>query len=400
MKFRFLIPAFLLLCALPCGAQDLEVGDFDVQKAVSDLWNEGYMNVRAVEDSSSIVISLENDLYKLQASGFAHAVEVLERQGFPEGKKVDVIGLYQGIPQVTMQYQGGTDGWTATSRVKSWSKIKDERPVNSTFGKVDIVVYPQISIMNLVINQVYQSLWQISPAVEVSLWKGAKFSYQVKIPLFNDGYGTTENVIHPGMITLSQRFRDPWGWNITGRVVGGVFNNSRCGIALDMKYVFPNERFSVDAQFGMLGVYYWKDWVLHFDTTYRPRWSVAGNFYWPQAKTQFTLRAQQFLYGEIGAKFEMVRHFRYCSIGFYAEKAPYAHTNGGFRFQIAMPPYRHPRQGRLPRLTTSGQMGLVYNANNERYYYKEYRMEASDNIMEANGFNPLYIQSEIKSLNR
>lgn len=393
MNFRLFISSVACLCAVPCVAQE-----FDTQKAVSDLWNGGYMNVRCVEDSSSVVVTLENDVYKLQASGFANALQLLEQQPFPEGKKVDVIGTYQGVPQVTMQYDPELGRWTATSRVGSWDKVKKVRATNSTFGKVDLVFYPQISLMNLIITQVYQSLWQISPALEVSLWKGAKFSYQVKIPLYNDGYGESENYIHPGLVTLSQRFRDPWNWGVFGRVTVGAFNSSRCGVALDLKYYFPNERFSVDGQFSMLALCYWKDFVLHFDRTFHPYWSVGANFYWPQQKTQFTLRAQKFVLGDIGAKFEMIRHFRYCSIGFYAERAYGAHTNGGFRFQIALPPYRHPRQGRLPRITTSGQMGLVYNANNEQYYYREYRVEASDNIMEANGFNPFYVQSELQAL--
>ena len=44
-------------------------------------------------------------------------------------------------------------------------------------------------------------------------------------------------------------------------------------------------------------------------------------------------------------------------------------------------------------------MGVTYNANNEQYFYKEYKTEASDNIMEHNGFNPLYIKREIVKLN-
>jgi len=358
------------------------------------------MNVRCVEDSTSVVITLENDYWKLPASGFANALQLIEHQAFPAGKKVDVIGMYYGVPQVTMQYQPEIDKWTATSRIKSWNKVKGVRPTNSSFGRVDLVFYPQVSLMNLIITQVYQSLWQISPALELSLWRGAKFSYQIKIPLFNDGYGSSENVIHPGLITFSQRFRDPWNLNIYGRLSVGVFNSSRCGAALDLKYYFPNERFSVDGQIALLGLYYWNNWVLHFDKTYHPRWYVSANYYWPQQKTQFTLRAQQFVLGEIGAKFEVIRHFRYCSVGFYAEKADGAKANGGFRFQIALPPYRHPRRGHLPRITTSGQMGLVYNANNEQVYYREFKVEASDNIMEANYFNPFYIQSEIQALKK
>ena len=40
-------------------------------------------------------------------------------------------------------------------------------------------------------------------------------------------------------------------------------------------------------------------------------------------------------------------------------------------------------------------MGMSYNANNEQYYYKEFRSEASDNIMSKNYYNPYYIESAL-----
>lgn len=371
---------------------------FDTDRTVSDLWDEGFVNLRAVEDTSAIVISLENDRYKLQASGFAKALEVIEKQGLPMDKPTEVIATQFGVPQVTMRYDPELRKWTTTTRVDNWDKVRKVKPANSSFGKIDLVIYPQVSLMNLIITQVYQSLWQLSPSLEVSLWPGAKLAYQIKIPLFNDGYGNNESLVHPGIITFSQRFRDPWHWNVTGRLSLGLFNGSRFGTALDLKYVFPNERFWVDTELALLCPFYFTGFVMHYDLDPDFRWFVSANYYWPLAKTQFTLRGQRFLLGDYGVKFEMIRHFRYCSIGFYAEKAKYGHTNGGFRFQVALPPYRMKRTGKWPRITTSGQMGLVYNANNEQYYYREWKVEASDNIMESNSFNPYYIDSEIKAL--
>ena len=124
-------------------------------------------------------------------------------------------------------------------------------------------------------------------------------------------------------------------------------------------------------------------------------WSLGGNFYWPRFNTLFTLKAEQYLLKEKGGRFEMIRHFRYCSIGFYAMKAEHAKANGGFRFQVALPPYKYKRRGHIPRVNTSTNMGIAYNAGNERYYYKDYKAEASDNIMERNSFNPYFIKSEL-----
>ena len=46
-------------------------------------------------------------------------------------------------------------------------------------------------------------------------------------------------------------------------------------------------------------------------------------------------------------------------------------------------------------MTTSGQMGIGYNANNEQQYYREFRTESSDNIMSKNYYNPYYLNSQL-----
>jgi hypothetical protein len=103
--------------------------------------------------------------------------------------------------------------------------------------------------------------------------------------------------------------------------------------------------------------------------------------------------------GEKGVKFEMIRHFRYASVGFYAQKAKEANSNGGFRIQVLLPPYKYKRfkNKYIPRLNTSYNMGIVYNAGNERYYYRQYRSAADENIMNCNRFNPYFIKSEISN---
>ena len=98
---------------------------------------------------------------------------------------------------------------------------------------------------------------------------------------------------------------------------------------------------------------------------------------------------------EKGVRFEMIRHFRYASIGFYAVKAEHANSNGGFKFIVALPPYKYKRHKYIPRVSTSLGTGITYNAGNEKYYYKMPYSNASDNIMQQNSFNPYFIKSEL-----
>lgn len=93
----------------------------------------------------------------------------------------------------------------------------------------------------------------------------------------------------------------------------------------------------------------------------------------------------------------MVRHFKYASVGFYAMKAKEVNSNGGFLFQVALPPYKQKRHKYIPRVSSSMNMGIMYNAGNERVYYRQYRVETSDKLMEENGFNPKYIENKLSN---
>lgn len=399
MKIAVLSLLLLSAFAMRAWGGSMPVGAYDgvLASIVGSLEQRGFSNIRASESPERVVLALECDSYKIPSEGFAVACALVRDILGDDGRVIKIIGLNIGVPEVTMTYDPGRGAWSTTRRLDdSWDEVRSQPKVASSVGKTDILIYPQVSLKNLIINQVYQSLWQLSPALEVSLWPGMKFTYQLKLPIYNDGYGQLEDKIHPGMISLSQRFRDPWHLNINGKLTLGYFSNNRYGAALEMEYWFPDERFWVDTQLAYLGNSYWDGFIFRYDRNMYFRWNVAFNCYIPMIDTQFILRAQRFLLGDIGLKYEMIRHFNRCSVGLYAEKSLHADMNVGFRFQISLPPYRHARNGYRPRVSLSRQMGMSYNANNEQYYYKEFRTEASDNIMSRNYFNPCYINSYLQ----
>lgn len=417
---KTLLICMLLLAPLALAAQALSPAD----SAALRLVEAGFANVRAVQTPEYTVFTVENDAYKIPAEGFARAVQIIEGAGLDASLPVKIIGTDHKVPEVTITYNPEIGVWRTTKRLDaSWDAVKGQPLLNNSFGKSNITVYPQVSLKNFIITQVYQSLWSLCPTLEVPLWPGAQFSFQVKVPIVNDGYGDMEAYPHPGFITLSQRFRDPWHLNVLGKATVGVFNSNYVGAAMELAYWFPNERFWVDAKLGVIDLIRFgpstqfdhgkrvqgplPEWLVGFwmhpnanpDWTFC--WNLAFNYYCPALQTQFLLRAERYVRRDYGLKFEMIRHFRRCSIGFYAMKGPdpAQHTNGGFRFQISLPPFRQARRGYLPRITTSGQMGMAYNANNELYYYKEFRTEASDNIASKNFFNPYYIEAAVNREN-
>ena len=375
------------------------------EKVTEELIRLGFENVRWVENETERIYTIENSAYKIQEIGISKAIEIIQKEGLPEGKECKVIITRLDIPEMALTYKPQSENtldhsrWDASYELeKSWKEVKKEQKKNSSRYKVDILVYPQLSYQNMDITKIYQVMFTLNPAIEVSFWPGMKFTGQIILPLYVDtegyaAYSTLHKKVRPGFITLSQRFRLPY--NIKGRAVAGIFNNDQYGIDLELFRPFKDERFSLEARVGYTGWGYWNGFKLHYNGQYQWTWSAGGNFYWPRYDVQFSLKAEQYLLGERGVKFEMIRHFRYASVGFYAMKAEHAKSNGGFRFQVALPPYKQKRHKYIPRFSTSKNMGIIYNAGNERIYYKQYRAESSDNIMENNRYNPIYIENNL-----
>jgi hypothetical protein len=401
-RFWFYAIATILSFGIPetMKGQDILIGN----ETIEELIGMGFENVRCAENENERIYTIENNVYKAQGVGIAKAIEIIQRQGLPSGKRCKVIVTHLEVPEMSLTYHpsnsndsfstNGNIGWETSYDVDGWKEVRKEKAKNSSRYKVDILVYPQLSYKNLIITQIYQALFTLNPAVEVSFWPGMKFTGQLIVPIYNDGYSIYQDKVHPGFITLSQRFRLPY--NIKGKATIGYFNADRYG--MDLMFFRPfkaDERFSLEGRLGYVGIGYWDGFKLHYDTDMSLTWTIGANFYWPRYNTQFSLKGEQYLMKDRGVKFEMIRHFRYASIGFYAMKGKDANSNGGFRFQVLLPPYKQKRHKLLPRISTSYNMGIAYNAGNEQYYYRQYRSEANENIMNNNGFNPYFIKTEI-----
>ena len=403
-RIGFYTIAIILAFGFPQNTRGQEVGIGN--ETVEELIDMGFENVRCTETDNERIYTIENNVYKAQGVGIAKAIKVIQQQGLPEGKRCKVIATHLDIPELSLIYQPSncTDSLSANSNtfwktsydVDGWQKIKKEKAKNSSRFKVDILIYPQLSYKNLIITQIYQVLFTLNPAIELSLWQGMKLTGQLIVPVYNDGYSIYQNKVHPGFLTLSQHFRLPY--NIKGKATVGYFNADRYGADLMLFRPFKaDERFSLEGRIGIVGIGYWDGFKLHYDTDMSWAWTIGANFYWPRYNTQFSLKGEQYLMKDRGVKFEMIRHFRYASIGFYAMKGKDANSNGGFRFQVLLPPYKQKRHKMTPRVSTSYNMGIAYNAGNEQYYYRQYRSEANENIMNNNSFNPYFIKTEINN---
>ena len=391
----------VLVCPLKVWSQS---GDI----AVEELIKMGFENVSCTDTDDERVYIMQNTAYRLQGVGMSKAVDVIQSVGMPDGRNCRIVVLDNNVPQYSLFYEwqdNDKDGKADVSRADweasyelgdSWKVASKTKKKNRSLYKTDIVIYPKVNFRNYVINKIYTFQININPTVEVSLWPGNKLIGQVVFPVLNeygDVYGQSQ--IRQGYVTISQDYR----WNnlfLTGTF--GTFNNMRWGADLQARYVFKDPRFALDGEFALTGTSWFNNWRWKVGPMNTITWSVGGSFYWPRYNVQFDLHLQQYLLSERGVHFQFIRHFRYTSIGFYAMKVQHAGHhgfNGGFRFVVSLPPYKYKRNGYIPRVLPSTNMGIMYNAGNERTYGKSFAPRADRNYGTANSFNPIFIKSEL-----
>ena len=388
-------------------------------EAVDILVKMGFENVACGENEEERVYVFENSAYRLTGIGVGAAIEEIQKYGLPEeGKVCRIIVLDNNIPQVSLWCNVPGDGkglavndWNVSYDLdEGWEIVKGEKRRNSSLFKVDVLVYPEFSFRNSRLSVPYQVRLNMNPAVQFSPWKGGMVTAQLVVPVVNQ-YGYKFDSVRPGFLTLSQSIRLPYNVFLKGTV--GFFNNNRAGADLSAEYHPGSGRFWFD---GRVSYTIWGEWgkweyrngamenIGPFMFGYsredsRITGQLGVNYYWKRFNTQFAFRGESFLGGDCGVRFDMIRHFKYASIGFYGLYVPSdwwnSGMNAGFRFQITLPPYKYKRRGYVPRVMPSRNWGFSYNAGGTFVYGQRFRADVDDNISNNIKFNPYYLKTEL-----
>lgn len=393
-----MIKSLLYGCLLGWGLQ--AQAQVTAEQLTQDLVQLGFENVRCVETADAWVVQVESREYKVQRTGVRAAVDALLAHGLTDTKTCKLVVTDRMVPQLTVTGPKGStqsaDWQVEYGTDASYEQLAGVPQANSTLFKTDLVVYPQLSLKNNVFSHVYLSLFEIGPSLEVQLWRGAKLSAQLVFPIWNDGYEGHQETIRPGYVTLEQRIKLPY--NMQSQLRLGNFDQMTYGVEYEVMLPLRDKHWTLNAYAACIDVGYFYGFE-NFYHEGRPRmlWGVGPDYYWDKYNTQFKLRAERYLRGDIGVKADMLCHFKYLTVGLYAEVGNTTSFNGGFRFMAALPTFKTKRKGYVPRLTT-GYMGLNFNPSpvNRRIYYKTPSWAARDNVLTNNEFNAYFIQSGLK----
>jgi hypothetical protein len=392
-------------------AQEFNSAD-SISKILSD---EGFENVRTKIIGSDLMVAFENRRYRSQARGLAAALKTISHTGyFGKDFKINIVLLHQEVPMVLVtlkfdDYQNfindveGTIGFDESVGISFdyegiWEKISSGVQLNNSNYKSDFVVIPQFRAQFGKFTHPVESNINLIPEYNVSVSRGLSIKAQMIIPVFNE-LDKESNVLRPGIISVNQfiRLKD----DVFFAATAGFFDKNRAGGNFEMKKYFDNGRFSFGADVGYTTDYTYTGINTEYlvDQNFLTALLVCEYRYEPYDLTG-RLQAGNFLFNQLGVRFDLSRQFGEVNIGFFAI-ATESDVNGGFNFAIPLPPRKYSKPKYL-RIRPVDKFSWEYRAKglitSGTMYNTEYDLF---NLMSE--FNPDYIKRnfllEIKKYN-
>ncbi|MFI3268104.1 MAG: hypothetical protein R3Y51_05245, partial [Rikenellaceae bacterium] len=248
-----LIVLFLMIFGVPISlnAQSLEE---------QTLLEMGMEDIRVKIEGNESYISFEDNIYRGNYRGIYEVISAL-REVVPT-QILNLVVLSDGVAQISLVVPEDINNIQVSySTYEVTNKLSDVKAVNRRFGKAELVIYPELFLENSWLDKFYGYAVNISPAVEVSLWRGAEFTGQVVFPIATNMIDEHQ-YIRAGFLTIRQSFRLPK--NIMGNVTVGNFDCSRMGVDANLWYNVPSGSFSFGLNGGLTGssTFYQGKWEL------------------------------------------------------------------------------------------------------------------------------------------
>jgi hypothetical protein len=373
------------------------------------LSRAGFENIRVHEEDSSVYISFENTIYRWNVKGIIVALDSISTRTNPN-QELYIALLSLGIPRVIIHtkandwknFRNRTISSSEFEKLISvsydtspvWKKVNHQASSDASYGKLDLVLYPQVKLANVYYDQFFDTQINMAPTLELSLWKGAKGTLQYIIPFTNSGrvFGKNGNHVRPGFATITQQFRI-YPRFYTDLTVG-LFNHSRAGIDLKTSYHL-SQSISLKAEAGYTGLtnirgYLPENWT--FTTWDRLTWMAGGDYFNKQYSLQISGVIQRFLTGDTGLRVDMTRLFGEVAIGFYGIITE-NDKNAGFHIAIPLPGQRRPHWNRF-RIMLPKYFDWEYTVANNNINGASFEVRPNENRIEY-FFNPDYLKSQI-----
>jgi hypothetical protein len=360
----------------------------------SNLKNLGFEDILVKDSGNVLYIAMQNKAYRGTFRGWSDAIKMIRgTEDAPDS--IIIIALENKIPMLcirTSKKPNPVNVDYATSG--SIRKLEDADRTACSFGKTDIIVYPEISLDNHRFDILFETVINLSPTIKVDLWKGALFTGQMIIPIWNNISGEVDKV-RPGFVTLSQTEK------LTDRLYatlsGGLFSENRYGIHGFLRYSL-DKRITLSGDIGYTGYSSFYNGWSHQKMD-RTDAALTISYFEPRTALQINGSIHRYVYGHYGAKMEIVRHFSDYTVGFYGILVEGGH-NAGFNFSIPIQGgKKYPR--RNIRVKLPDYFDWEYNMVSNHKGWNENHLKTYETIPDENNSDHYWQAEYVKgNINR
>ena len=367
-----------------------------VEAAEQTLLSLGMEEIRVAQTDSVCTIAYEDNIYRGTYRGLAAVIEAL--RSLPETEQAaayELVVLDDRIPRLLLTLPRQTAALEVSYDTdEAMRRLKGKESRNRMAGRIDVVLYPELFLQNSWLDKLYGVAVNISPAIQMDLWKGAVLTGQVVLPVYTN-MTDFRKYIRPGVITLRQEFRLPGG--VSGRLTAGNFTGNRMGVDAGLRYQPARGRWLVGANVGLTGssTCYGGEWVV--STWRRVSGSVWGRYNEPHYGLQIDLAAVRLVYGDMGARLDCRRHFGEVTVGVYGLFTD-GEMNGGFHFALPIPGTKRGKR-RAVRFRLPEYFAHEYRARHGGSYGDEllgYSYEVRPDENGSRGYDaPDFVKKEI-----
>ncbi len=253
--------------------------------------------------------------------------------------------------------------------------------------KVELFCGADLSYADVNFIRLYDVLLNLTPGAKWHLGNDWMLAGQAFVPVINDGYPKRQDMVRVNMAVVSKELHFAEARQYL-KFSAGMFGKERCGG--DLRWMYPVcDWLMLQARASLT-----KHWVFGFGWDGSSESYIDGNwiataqagasFYINKYNTEFRLTGGRYLNEDMGAQLDVMRHFRHCTVGLFAQlhergndDYSYHHEAGGFKVIMMLPPYK--KSNKKVVLRPASNFRLTYNAQSDGVSMKTFFTDPEEN---------------------
>ncbi|MEM6319613.1 MAG: hypothetical protein AAF960_18210 [Bacteroidota bacterium] len=306
------------------------------QSIADNLVGEGFQSIDIYQQDKVLTIAYENRVYRFDALGLREVMAITKQSldgNWGDIEQLVFITKRANIPMLQTDWhltdnKGGMFTDASVSRTLNRTNLSNPLVRNQNSGnfRAELVLRPYLSMElgNLYVEDQFIHLIDLRPKLNLYLWKGAHFTYEMILPISNEFQTAPHwSEVRPRVVSLTQQFRLPATTFLN--ISAGLFSRNRYGVSTQFSKYFLDSRIRLSGKIGYTGhasyvryngIEVDKNWV-YTDLDYID-YKIGMHYWLPKFNTQIGVEYGKVLNEERTIFFRCMQKFKEIDLGFYA----------------------------------------------------------------------------------